>query len=103
VKVCGNTGVSDIVLLCVIEKGVLDSHIVAAKDVDKVLAMCVASRYAIWPEDLLMFVTSPCADTSVDVRAYNNLCVQIDIREDRVEHVAKLFVLSVVAGEVHIH
>ena len=67
VKVCGNTGVSDIVLLCVIEKCVLDSHIIAAKDVDKVLAVCVALRYAIWPEDLIMFVTSPCADTSIDV------------------------------------
>ena len=40
-KVCGNTGVSDIVLLCVIEKGVLDLHIIAAKDVDKLLAACV--------------------------------------------------------------
>ena len=67
VKVCGNTGVSDIVLWCVIEKRVLNSHIVAAKDVDKVLAACVALCYAIWPEDLLMFVTSPCADTSIDV------------------------------------
>ena len=44
-----------------------------------------------------------CADTSIYVGAYNNLCVQIDIRKDRVEHVAKSFVLSVVAGEVHIH
>ncbi len=102
-KVCGNTGVSDIVLWCVIEKRVLDLHIVAAKDVDKVLAACVASCYAIWPEDLLMFVTSPCANTSIDVGAYNNLCVQIDIREDRVEHVAKTFVMSVIAGEVHRH
>jgi len=103
VKVCGNTGVSDIVLWCVIEKRVLDSHIIAAKDVDKVLATCVASCYAIWPEDLLTLVISPCADTSIDVGAYNNLCVQIDIREDRVEHVAKSAVLSVVAGEVHRH
>ena len=67
VKGSGNTGVSDIVLWCVIEKRVLDAHIVAAKDVDKVLAACVASCYAIWPEDLIMFVTSPCADTSIDV------------------------------------
>ena len=102
-KVRGDTGVSDIVLWCVIVERVLDSHFIAAKDVDKVLAACVVSRYAIRPEDLLMFVTSPCADTSVDVRANNNLCVQIDIREDRVEHVAETFVLSVVAGEVHIH
>ena len=36
-----------------------------------------------------MFVTSPCADTSIDVGAYNKLCVQTDIPEDRVEHVAK--------------
>jgi len=57
----------------VIEKWFLDLHIVAAKDVDKVLATCVASCYAIWPKDLLMFVTSPCADTSIDVGAYNNL------------------------------
>ena len=67
VKVCGNTGVSDIVLLCVIEKCVLYLHIIAAKDVDKVLAACVALRYAIWPEELIMFVTSSCADTSIDV------------------------------------
>ncbi len=67
VKGGGNTGVSDIVLLCVIEKRVLDLHSIAAKDVDKVLASCVASCYAIWPEDLLMFVTSPCADMSIDV------------------------------------
>ena len=67
VKCGGNTGVSDIVLLCVIEKRVLDSHIIAAKDVDKVLAMCVALCYAIWPEDLLMFVTSRCTDTRIDV------------------------------------
>ena len=71
-----------------IEKRVFNLHIVAAKDVDKVLTTCVASCYAIWPEDLLMFVTSPCADTSIDVGAYNNLCVQIDIRKDRVKHVA---------------
>ena len=32
-----------------------------------------------------------------------NLCVLIDIRKDRVEHVAKSFVLYVVAGEVHRH
>ena len=63
----GNTIVSDIVLLCVIEERVLDSHFIAAKDMDKVLAAPVASCYAIWPEDLLMFVTSPCADTSIDV------------------------------------
>ncbi len=67
VKGGGNTGVSDIVLLCVIEKSVLDSHIIAAKDVDKVLTLCVALCYAIWPEDLLMFVTSRCADTRIDV------------------------------------
>ncbi len=67
VKGGGNTGVSDIVLWCVIEKRILDSHIVTAKDVDKVLAVCVALRYAIWSEDLIMFVTSPCADTSIDV------------------------------------
>ena len=66
-KVCGNTGVSDIVLWCVIVERVLDLHFIAAKDVDKALAACVASRYAIWPEDLLMIVTSPCADTSIDV------------------------------------
>ena len=70
----GNTIVSDIVLLCVIEERVLDSHFIAAKDMDKVLAARVASCYAIWPEDLLMFVISPCADTK--------LCVQIDICED---------------------
>ena len=102
-KVCGNTGVSDIVLWCMIVERVLDSHFIAAKDVDKGLAACVASCYAIWPEDLLMFVTSPCADTSINVRANNNLCVQIDIREDRVENVAETFVLSVVAGEVYRH
>ena len=67
VKGGGNTGVSDIVLLCVIEKRVLNLHSIAAKDVDKALAACVASCHAIWPEDLLMFVTSPCADTSIDV------------------------------------
>ncbi len=38
VKGSGNTGVSDIVLLCVIEEHVLDLHIIAAKDVDEVLA-----------------------------------------------------------------
>ncbi len=86
-KVCGNTGVSDIVLWCVIGKRVLDLHFIAAKDVDKVLAACVAPCYAIWPKDLLMFVTSPCADTSINVGAYNKVCVQIDIREDRVEHI----------------
>ena len=102
-KVRGDTGVSDIVLWCVIEKRILDLHIVTAKDVDKVLAACVASCHAIWPKDLLMFVTSPCADMSIDVEAYNNLCVQIDIREDRVEYVAETFVLSVVAGEVYRH
>ncbi len=102
-KVCGDTGVSDIVLWCVIVKRVLDAHFIAAKDVDKVLTTCVASCYARWPEDLLMFVTSPCADMSIDVEAYNNLCVQIDICEDRVEHIAKLFVLSVVAGKVYRH
>ena len=100
-KVRGDTGVSDIVLWCMIVERVLDSHFIAAKD--KALAMCVALRYAIWPEDLLMFVTSPCADTSVNVRANNNLCVLIDIREDRVKHIAELFVLSVVAGEVYRH
>ena len=63
----GNTIVSDIVLLCVIEERVLDSHFIAAKDMDKVLAAPVVSCYTIWPEDLLMFVTSPCADTSIDV------------------------------------
>jgi hypothetical protein len=47
VKGGGNTGASDTVLLCVIDKGVLDSHIIAAKDVDQVLAVCVASCYAI--------------------------------------------------------
>ncbi len=67
VKGGGNTGVSVIVLLCVNEKRVLDLHSIAAKDVDKVLATCIASCYAIWPEDLLMFVTNPCADTSIDV------------------------------------
>ena len=77
-KVCGNTGVSDIVLWCVIKKRVLNLHLVAAKDVDKVLATCVASCYAIWPKDLLMFVTSPCADTSIDVKACNNLCITIN-------------------------
>ena len=66
-KVCGNTGVSDIVIWCVIEKRVLDLHIIAAKDLDKVLVTCVASCYAIWPEDLLMFVISPCANTSIYV------------------------------------
>ena len=61
VKGGGNTGVRDIVLLCVIEERVLDLHIIAAQDVNKVLAACVASCYAIWPEDLLMFINSPCA------------------------------------------
>jgi hypothetical protein len=75
VNVCGNTGVSDIVLWCVIEKCVLDLHIIAAKDMDKVLTACVALCYAIWPDGLLMFVTSPCADTNIDVGANNNLCV----------------------------
>ena len=67
VKGGGNTVVSEIVLLCVIEKSVIHSHFIAAQDVDKVLAAHVASCYAIWPEDLFMFVTSPCADTSIDV------------------------------------
>ena len=61
VKGGGNTGVRDIFLLCVIEERVLDLHIIAAQDVNKVLAVCVASCYAIWPEDLLMFINSPCA------------------------------------------
>jgi hypothetical protein len=61
VKGGGNTGVRDIFLLCVIEERVLDLHIIAAQDVNKVLAACVASCYAIWPEDLLMFINSPCA------------------------------------------
>ena len=50
-----------------------------------------------------MFVTSPCADTSINVGANNNLCVQIDIHQDRVEHIAKSSMLSVVAGEEYRH
>ena len=69
----------------------------------KVLAARVALWYAIWPEDLLMFVTGPCADTSIDVGAYNNLCAQINIGKDRVKHRAEMFVLPVISGEVYGH
>lgn len=61
---CGvNTGVSDV---GIIGKCFFNSLIFAAEDVDKVLAAWVASCYAIWPVDLFMFITSPCANTNID-------------------------------------
>ena len=69
----------------------------------KVLAACVATWYAIRLEDLFMFVTGPCADTGIDIGAYNNLCAQINIGEDKVKHRANTFVFSVIAGEVYGH
>ena len=50
-----------------------------------------------------MFVTGPCADPSIDVRACNYSHGQIDIGKNRVKYRAELFVSSVVAAEVHIH